>query len=177
MRRVVEFIMTLAISLAALTVVITPSSATAYEGETKLSLTTDYLFEKVAGGYWLRLNVTLDDRFRGKGTLEIDPNTQGFNNFGDPTSVTEIATKIVNITLEAIKLNDPAKKGRHLWEMCESCISPPPRQATASDSFNGSGFENGRRRWQSGFSERHIAVVMLQPPENRIETARKGIRR
>ena len=107
----------MAISLAALTVVITPSSATAYEGETKLSLTTDYLFEKVTGGHWLRLNVTLDDRFRGKGTLEIDPNTQGFNKFGDPTSVTEIATKIVNITLEAIKLNDPAKKGRQIYEI------------------------------------------------------------
>jgi hypothetical protein len=89
----------------------------------KLSLTTDYLFERVDvaktgfGGHWLRLHVTLDKKGNGKGTLDIDPNIQGYNEFGDPTDVTQIAIKNVDITVEAVKLDDPAKKGRRLYEI------------------------------------------------------------
>jgi len=122
MSRVAMFSLAFAIGFAALILVSAPSPAAAEEGGTKLSLTTDYLSERVDvaktpfGGHWLRLNVTLDDK-GGKGKLEIDPNIQGHNEFGDPTSVTEIATKFVDITLEAVKQEHPAKKGRRVFEI------------------------------------------------------------
>jgi hypothetical protein len=92
----------------------------------KVLLTTDYLSERVDvaetpfGGHWLRLNVTLDNVGGGKGTLVIDPNSQGFNDFGDPRGVTEIATFSVDITVEAVKVEDPAQKGRRLYELMGS---------------------------------------------------------
>jgi hypothetical protein len=105
-------------------VLISASSPAVAEGEdTKLSLTTDYLCERIDvaktpfGGHWLRLNVTLDNVGGGKGTSVIDPNSQGFNHFGDPKGVTEIATFSVDITVEAVKVEDPAQKGRRLYEL------------------------------------------------------------
>jgi hypothetical protein len=93
------------------------------ERPTKLFLTTDYLSERIdvaktpLGGHWLRLNVTLDNVGGGKGTLVIDPNSQRFNHFGDPKCATEIATFSVDITVEAVKMEDPAQKGRRLYEL------------------------------------------------------------
>jgi len=99
------------------------SKAVAGNAGTRLSLTTDYLFARVdvaktpCGGHWLRLHVALDEKGGGKGKLVIDPNSHGFNKFGDPTGATEIATFSVDITAEAVKLEDPAQKGRQLYEI------------------------------------------------------------
>src|SRR5262245_61337191 len=96
MRCVAVFALT--IGLVALVVVSASTGAAAEEGAVKLSLTTDYLFERVKvantrfGGHWLQLNVTLDEKGGGKGTLVIDPNIQRVDEFGDTTDVTEIAT-------------------------------------------------------------------------------------
>jgi len=123
MRRAPPFLLALAIGLAAL-VLISPSRlAKAAAEDTTLSLTTDYLLERVAvaqtpfGGHWLRLQVTLENTGNGEGRLEIDPNIQGYNEFGDPSSVTEIATFALNVAVEAVKLQDPAKKGRRRYEL------------------------------------------------------------
>src|SRR6266480_2362976 len=107
MRCVAVLAPSFAIGLAALVVVPASSCVAAEEGAGKLSLTTDYLFERVHvaktpfGGHWLVLNVTLDAKGSGKGTLVIDPNSQRFNEFGDTADVTEIATSSVDITVEA----------------------------------------------------------------------------
>jgi hypothetical protein len=90
---------------------------------TPLSLTTDYLFDKIdvastsRGAHCLWLNVTLDGKGGGKGTLTLDPNRQDHNAFGDPTSVTEIATRALEVRLTALRTADPAKKGRILYEI------------------------------------------------------------
>src|SRR5262249_13686033 len=116
MRPLVVLTLTLTIGLAALAISSAPTAAAAEAENVKLSLATDYLFEAVhvakpsRGGHWLRLSVTLDNKGRGKGTLEIDPNTQGHNSFGDPTSVTEIATHSTDITLDVVQVDDPTRK-------------------------------------------------------------------
>jgi hypothetical protein len=100
-----------------------PPLASQGNSSTKLSLTTDYLHRRIdvtdtfRRASWIRLSVTLDKGVSGKGTLEIDPNTQVYNDFGDPTGVTEIATHRVDITVEVANLDDPAKKGRRLYEI------------------------------------------------------------
>jgi hypothetical protein len=116
MNRVATFFLALGIGWAALVLVSSSNPAGAEEAGTKLSLTTEYLYEKVIGGHWLRLNVTLDDK-GGKGKLEIDPNYPVYNEFGDPMGFTEIAPQFVDITLEAVKLDDPAKKRRRVYEV------------------------------------------------------------
>jgi hypothetical protein len=121
MRRVVVFTLALATCLAPLVAISDSNSPAAEDKEgAKLALETDYLFwgvdvAKQLPAHWIRLNVTLGAKEGGTGTLEIDPNTAGLNAFGDLTTVTEIGTKSVNVTLEAIQRDDPAKKGRRLY--------------------------------------------------------------
>jgi hypothetical protein len=123
MSRIAKFTLALAVGLAALVLVSAARRATAEEEGARLSLTTGYLFERVDvaqrrfGGHWLRVDVTLDNSGGGKGRLEIDPNIQGYNAFGDPTSVTEMAPLSLDVTLEAVKVDDPANKGRRLYEL------------------------------------------------------------
>jgi serpin B len=123
MRPAVTYGAVLAIGLAALVVIPASSSPAAAEGPTRLSLTTDYLFKRVDvaqtpfGGHWLLLDIALGKAGRGRGLLTIDPNTQRHNGFGDPGVATEIATSSVDIMLEAVKLADPTRKGRQLYEI------------------------------------------------------------
>src|SRR5262249_28891796 len=99
-----------------------PEAADKEEG-TKLSLTTDYLFQRVDidvtgsfGAHTISLNISVDDK-GGKGSLGLDPNSTRFNKFGDEGGYTEIATRSRDVTLSEIEREDPAKKGRRLYEI------------------------------------------------------------
>jgi len=122
MRLVSTFSLAVTICLAALALVSTSSPATAEEDGRRLSLATDYLFQKVdidtssLPTHRISLNITLDDK-RGKGTLGIDPNTTRFNVFGDEAGSTEIATRSSDVTLSALEREDSTGKGRRLYEI------------------------------------------------------------
>jgi RNA polymerase sigma factor (sigma-70 family) len=99
-----------------------PEAADKEEGA-KLSLTTDYLFQRVdidvtgsLGAHTVSLNISLDDK-EGKGSMVFDPNSTRFNKFGDEGGYTEIATRSWDVTLSALELEDPTKNGRRLYEI------------------------------------------------------------
>jgi hypothetical protein len=85
---------------------------------TKLSLSSGYgyglLWNKARS---VRLSATLDGKGGGKGTLSLDPNFEKFNQFGDVTSFTEIDIQELLVTLEEVKVKDPPKGGRRLYEI------------------------------------------------------------
>lgn len=122
MSRVATFSPAVTIGLAAFALVSTSIPATAGEDGRRLSLATDYLFQKVdidtssLPTHRISLSVTLDDK-GGKGTLGIDPNTTRFNVFGDEAGFTEIATRSRDVTLAALEREDPTGKGRRLYEI------------------------------------------------------------
>jgi hypothetical protein len=122
MNRVKIFSLVPAIGLAVLVLFSAVSLTAAEEAETKLSLTTDYLFDKLnvvkssLGARKFYLDVTVDEK-GGKGKLTCDPNSEDRNEFGDPTGSTEIAYYPMDITLERVKLDDPEKKGRRVYEV------------------------------------------------------------
>jgi hypothetical protein len=49
--------------------------------------------------------------------MVFDPNSTRFNKFGDEGGYTEIATRSRDVTLSALELEDPTKKGRRLYEI------------------------------------------------------------
>src|SRR5262245_55001353 len=116
MRRAVVLVLALGVGLAALaTHTASRSRAAENEGGIQLLLETDYLPRRVdvAGrpAHWIRLDVPWGG---GRGRLELDPNIAGHNEFGDLTTVTEMASSSVNVTLSPVKRDDPLKKGRQL---------------------------------------------------------------
>ena len=86
------------------------------------TLTTDYLFQRLEiddvslGGHIINLSLSLDEK-GGNGTLTIDPNIQKYDLFGDESGNTEIATRSMAISLAALTVEDPANKGRRLYEI------------------------------------------------------------
>jgi RNA polymerase sigma factor (sigma-70 family) len=87
---------------------------------TKLSLGSGYGAVEIKGApSWrrMRLFATLDDKRGGKGTLSLDPNFEEFNQFGDVTSVTQIAIRKLPVTLEVVKVKDQPRGGRTLYEI------------------------------------------------------------
>ena len=90
---------------------------------TKLALATDYLFQRVdidvtasLGALRVSLDITLDDK-GGKGRMGFDPNSTRFNKFGDEGGYTEIMARSRDVTLSALELEDPTRKGRRLYEI------------------------------------------------------------
>ena len=123
MRRFIGFALALAIGWAALGAIPAATLAAAEDKEgTKLALATYYLFQKVdvanaRPARRIGLNVTLDEKGSGKGFLVLDPNIEQHDLFGDVVGETEIAIRTVAITLTAVAADDPAKKGRRLYEI------------------------------------------------------------
>jgi hypothetical protein len=62
-------------------------------------------------------SVTLTSDGKDKVRLVLDPNKRAFNLFGDTTGETEIATRTITATLKTVKMADPAKMGRTLYEI------------------------------------------------------------
>ena len=86
---------------------------------TKLSLSSGYgrglLGERAAS---VHLSATLDAQGGGKGKLSLDPNSKGFDRFGDFTGMTtEIAVQELPVTLEEVKAKGQPKGGRRLYEI------------------------------------------------------------
>jgi hypothetical protein len=113
----------LLIGLSALTAAPAPADAGG-EGRpgTLLSLATDYLHHPVelAVGAPGARRVSLDVDLRGKtgrGTLVLDPNRPDYNSFGDVTGVTQMADARIEIRLTAVEVDEPASKGRRLYEV------------------------------------------------------------
>ncbi len=84
----------------------------------KLSLSSGYgyglLWDKARS---VHLSATLDDKGEGKGTLALDPNLKGFDQFGDMTSTTQIAVRELQVTFEEVKGKNQPKDGRRLYEI------------------------------------------------------------
>jgi hypothetical protein len=108
-------------SIASLAVGIAPGVRAAGHKDTgpQLSLSSGY------GGYGLlggkarsvHLSATLDDKGGGKGTLSLDPNLKVFDLFGEMIGTTEMAVRELPVTLEEVKVKDPPRGGRRLYEI------------------------------------------------------------
>jgi hypothetical protein len=97
----------------------TSRAADEKDKDTKLALSSGY-------GHGLpgtrarsvHLSATLDDKGGGDGTLILDPNRLEIDRFGDFTGKsTTIAVQELKVTLEEVKLKDPPKGGRKLFEV------------------------------------------------------------
>lgn len=107
----------LVLGLTALLFLPAPSSAAVEDKEgTKLALTTGYLSQRFAGAHRIMLKATLDDK-GGKGTLALDPNTYTLSQFGDHGIGTLIGFQPFKVSLEVVQVEDPAQKGRRLYEI------------------------------------------------------------
>jgi hypothetical protein len=66
----------------------------------------------------VHLSVTLHDKGEGKGTLNLDPNSLGIDQFGDSTGKsTLLPPQALKVTLEEVKFKDQPKGGRRLFEV------------------------------------------------------------
>jgi hypothetical protein len=90
-------------------------AAPAEEGKV-LRLVSGYPVTTAGGGRSVALTVTFKGDF-GEGTLALDPNARGLNDFGDPTSTTLIAFKTYSVKLERLRAEDPTGQGRHLYAL------------------------------------------------------------
>jgi hypothetical protein len=108
-------------SVASLAAVIAPGVRGADDKGpgTKLPLSSGYGHGLPGGkARSVHLSATLDDRGGGKGTLFLDPNLKGLNQFGDFTgATTAIAVKEVRVTFEEVKVTDQPRGGRRLYEI------------------------------------------------------------
>jgi len=62
-------------------------------------------------------SVSLTSDGKDKVRLVLDPNKRTFNLFGDTTSETDIATRTITATLKPVKMADPMKMDRTLYEL------------------------------------------------------------
>jgi hypothetical protein len=87
--------------------------------DTKLSLSSGYGHGLPgAKARSVHLSVTLDNKGGDKGTLTLDPNYLGIDQFGDFTGwSTAIAVRSEIVTLEEVKFKDQPKGGRRLFEV------------------------------------------------------------
>lgn len=88
----------------------------------KYVLTTGYLFRPVnlnhdsSGPRTIGLQVTLHGN-AGSGTINLDPNINWYNEFGDERGSTDMADHTYDVKLSAVPKEDPEKKGRRLFEI------------------------------------------------------------
>ena len=98
------------------------ASVTPVFGDEKLALSTEYLFQRIElsdrsmGAHLIHLQVTLGEK-GGKGQITLDPNINDFDAFGDVAGSTEIGYHPIEIMLSPVAKEDPAKKGRRLFEI------------------------------------------------------------
>ena len=72
---------------------------------------TVYLQNAVEGYHQLHLYGKLG----GKAKLELDPNKCSLDSFGDTTTCTRMAIRVVDVTLSQAKIKDPTGQGRLLY--------------------------------------------------------------
>jgi hypothetical protein len=86
---------------------------------TQLSLSSGYGGYRLLGGKArsVHLSATLDDKGGGKGTLSLDPNLKVFDLFGEMIGTTDMAVRELPVTLEEVKVKDPPRGGRRLYEI------------------------------------------------------------
>jgi hypothetical protein len=77
-----------------------------------ITLATCYLIDTLEGAHRILLEA---DMHAFKGTLTLDPNVCGLNNFGDPTICTEIAPRKIKVELAPTDTADPSGQNRNLY--------------------------------------------------------------
>lgn len=123
-----------------------------------ITLTSDHLPERVGGyhSFWFKFEITGD---AGKGTLNLDPNRCGLDEFGDPSRCTLIGTSPHEVTLERVSLEDPAGKGRTLWKISGA----ESMEGTLHLVVPKTG-ETGYRLVHTGEEDRRIVIPMTKLP-------------
>ena len=72
-----------------------------------------YLVDSLLHGHQIHLRGTLG----GKGSLHVNPNVCATNDFGDPTRCTRRAPIVHEVELKQVKLGDPKRLGRRLFDL------------------------------------------------------------
>lgn len=104
---------TLAVSFAVLPMSEHHAQAEDESPTRQVDLKTVFLSTPLEGAHQIHVSGV----FGGAGTLQLDPNKCGLNDFGDVTFCTRMATRSVQIRIQPVKVADPAGRDRKMYEL------------------------------------------------------------